>query len=81
MPDYLNLETLLKVPYVEPDPAVSRVCQRVILEGDPPSPINPPSGCRFHTRCPIAKDYCSEDVPEWREVKKGHWVACHEVKF
>ena len=81
MPDYLNLETLLKVPYVEPDPVVTRARQRVILEGDPPSPINPPSGCRFHTRCPIAKDYCSEDVPEWREVKKGHWVACHEVKF
>ena len=62
-----------------PDPVVTRARQRVILEGDPPSPINPPSGCRFHPRCPIAKDYCSEDVPEWREVKKGHWVACHEI--
>jgi len=62
-----------------PDPAVTRARQRVILEGDPPSPINPPSGCRFHPRCPIAQDHCSIDIPEWREVKLGHWIACHEV--
>lgn len=62
-----------------PDPAETRARQRVILEGDPPSPINPPSGCRFHPRCPIAQDYCSIDSPEWREVKSNHWVACHEV--
>jgi oligopeptide transport system ATP-binding protein len=62
-----------------PDPVVTRARQRVILEGDPPSPINPPSGCRFHPRCPIAQDHCAIDIPEWREVKPGHWVACHEV--
>lgn len=62
-----------------PDPVVTRARQRVILEGDPPSPINPPSGCRFHPRCPIAQDHCSIDTPEWREVKPDHWVACHEV--
>jgi oligopeptide transport system ATP-binding protein len=62
-----------------PDPTLTRARQRVILEGDPPSPINPPSGCRFHPRCPIAQDHCSIDSPEWREVKPGHWVACHEV--
>jgi oligopeptide transport system ATP-binding protein len=62
-----------------PDPGITRARQRVILEGDPPSPINPPPGCRFHPRCPIAKDHCSIDSPEWREVKPGHWIACHEV--
>jgi oligopeptide transport system ATP-binding protein len=62
-----------------PDPTATRARQRVILEGDPPSPINPPSGCRFHPRCPIARDHCSIDSPEWREVRPGHWVACHEV--
>jgi len=62
-----------------PDPRMTRERQRVILKGDPPSPINPPSGCRFHPRCPIAQDHCSIDSPEWREVKPGHWVACHEV--
>ena len=62
-----------------PDPKITRARQRTILEGDPPSPINPPSGCRFHPRCPIARDHCSVDSPEWREVNPGHWVACHEV--
>ena len=62
-----------------PDPKKSRARQRVILTGDVPSPINPPSGCRFHPRCPIAKPHCSELVPEWRKVTPSHWVACHEV--
>jgi len=62
-----------------PDPKKSRTRQRTILTGDVPSPINPPSGCRFHPRCPIAKEHCSELVPEWREIAPNHWVACHEV--
>jgi len=62
-----------------PDPKKSRARQRIILTGDVPSPINPPSGCRFHPRCPIAKPHCSDLVPEWREIGPNHWVACHEV--
>jgi len=62
-----------------PDPKKDRARHRTILTGDVPSPINPPSGCRFHPRCPIAKAHCSELVPEWREITPGHFVACHEV--
>jgi oligopeptide transport system ATP-binding protein len=62
-----------------PDPRETRARQRIILAGDPPSPIDPPSGCRFHPRCAIAKDICTEQVPDWREIHTGHWVACHEA--
>jgi oligopeptide transport system ATP-binding protein len=62
-----------------PDPKKDRARQRVILSGEIPSPINPPSGCRFHTRCPVAIDRCKIDIPEWREITSGHWVACHLV--
>ena len=62
-----------------PDPKATRARQRIILEGDPPSPANPPSGCRFHPRCAIAKDHCKVEIPVWREIKPDHWVACHEA--
>ena len=60
-----------------PDPEVEARRQRVILTGDVPSPVNPPSGCRFHPRCRYARENCSVDVPEFMEVEKDHWVSCH----
>ncbi|MCJ7658937.1 MAG: ATP-binding cassette domain-containing protein [Anaerolineales bacterium] len=62
-----------------PDPRVTRARQRTILEGDPPSPSDPPQGCRFHPRCPIRKQICSQVEPEWREISPDHWVSCHQV--
>jgi oligopeptide/dipeptide ABC transporter ATP-binding protein len=58
-----------------PDPDAKR--ERILLQGDIPSPANPPSGCPFHTRCPVAMDVCTTKVPEWKEVKPQHRVACH----
>ena len=62
-----------------PDPAVGAARKRQIIIGEVPSPLNPPSGCVFHPRCPIAQDDCSVDVPELRELRPGHWVACPKV--
>ena len=60
-----------------PNPDPDMKMNRIHLEGDIPSPANPPSGCRFHTRCPMATEECSKCVPEYREVEPGHFVACH----
>jgi oligopeptide/dipeptide ABC transporter ATP-binding protein len=54
--------------------------KRIILQGDVPSPANPPKGCHFCTRCAYAVDQCREVDPEWRDMGDGHWVACHRVE-
>lgn len=71
-------KTLLSAVPV-PDPKISRARQRIVLEGDVPSPINPPSGCRFHTRCPYAQEICNSRMPEFIEYRPGHFAACHKI--
>ena len=69
---------LSAVPNVDPD--AGHPAERVHLGGDPPSPISPPSGCRFHPRCASAKAECRRDPPTLKEILPGHWVACHLVQ-
>ena len=59
------------------DPELEARRERVILTGDVPSPADPPAGCRFRTRCPLAAPECSQHAPQWRELRPGHWTACH----
>jgi len=63
-----------------PDPKIARANQRIVLEGDIPSPLNAPSGCPFRTRCRYATDICAQSMPEFKEVKPGHFCACHRVE-
>jgi len=64
-----------------PDPEIERHREHRVIQGEVPSPMNPPSGCVFHPRCPKAVDNCKEEIPGLREIKPGHWVACTEVKI
>ena len=62
-----------------PAPKKERLRQRIILQGEVPSPVNPPQGCVFHTRCPLAADHCGAMEPEYLEIQPGHFVACHRA--
>jgi oligopeptide transport system ATP-binding protein len=62
-----------------PDPTVEAQRGQQVPKGEVPSPINPPSGCVFHPRCPLAVDNCRAQLPEFRELRPGHWVACPQV--
>ena len=62
-----------------PDPDKTRARKRTILEGDVPSPLHPPAGCRFHTRCPYATEECAKSAPEWKEHSPGHFASCHKL--
>ena len=73
-PKHPYTEALMSaIPEMDPDQEMVPVH----LEGEIPSPVNPPSGCRFHTRCPYVQDLCKTDIPEWREIEKERFVACH----
>nr|WP_290367073.1 oligopeptide/dipeptide ABC transporter ATP-binding protein [Sporosarcina newyorkensis] len=65
------------IPSIESANNIKTEKERIFLEGDPPNPLHPPSGCRFRTRCPFAVNICKEQVPQMQEVEKDHWVACH----
>ena len=73
-PQHPYTEALLSAVPI-PDPTVTK--KRIILEGDVPSPIDPPSGCHFHTRCMYKEKICEEEAPEFKHIGGGHWVACH----
>jgi len=72
-----SLALLSAVPI--PDPVVDRQRERILLTGDVPSPVNPPSGCHFHPRCNLARDICRQVEPELKDIGGEHWVACHLV--
>ena len=63
----------------QPDPDIAEKNQRIVLQGDVPTPINPPSGCPFRTRCPQCTGVCAESMPPLRDMGNGHFVACHKV--
>jgi oligopeptide transport system ATP-binding protein len=63
-----------------PDPEIEAKRERIFLTGDVPSPVFPPSGCRFHTRCPFAEERCKIEEPQFREITPGHGVSCHLVE-
>ena len=62
-----------------PDPDQAAQSRRILLQGDVPTPIDPPSGCHFRNRCPVAKPACAQERPAWRDMGGGHWVACHQI--
>lgn len=75
-PSHPYTEALLSsVPI--PDPPLQRARQRIVLRGEVPNPVDPPPGCRFQSRCPIAEDHCKVETPAFQEKAPGHWVACH----